>query len=69
MFRKVFLGPLNKPENMKLADINTREIIILVPLLIMIFWIGLYPAPFLNLLNPTVNHLVEIVQSTALALR
>jgi NADH-quinone oxidoreductase subunit M len=40
----------------------------LVPLLILIFWIGLYPQPFFALINPTVDHLVSTLQSAALAL-
>jgi len=69
MFRKIFLGTLSKPENIKLGDLTSREILILIPILVMIFWIGLYPKPMLDLLNPSINHLVEILQSTALALR
>ncbi len=47
MFQKLFLGPVDKEENRTLKDINWREIATLVPLLIFIFWIGLYPSPVL----------------------
>ena len=66
MFQKLFLGPVTHEENKELKDINWREIIILVPLLVLIFWIGLYPKPFLDLMAPTVDKLVTIVQSSAL---
>ncbi|GAB4495494.1 MAG: NADH-quinone oxidoreductase subunit M [Anaerolineales bacterium] len=67
MFQKLFLGPVTKPENRNLLDLNWREIAILVPLLILIFWIGIYPKPFFNLMAPAVDHLVQIMQSPILA--
>jgi NADH-quinone oxidoreductase subunit M len=65
MFQKLFLGPADKEENIKLKDLNWREIVTLVPLLIFIFWIGLYPKPFFSLLAPAVDHLVTGVQAAA----
>jgi NADH-quinone oxidoreductase subunit M len=58
MFEKVFLGPVKLPENAALKDINLREIVTLLPLLVMIFWIGLHPQPFLTLIAPAVNKLL-----------
>ena len=66
MFQKMFLGPLDKEENKSLKDLNVREIITLVPLLIFIFWIGLYPMPFFNLMAPAVDKLVTFVQTAAM---
>jgi len=67
MFQKMFLGPLDKDENQKLKDLNVREIVTLVPLLILIFWIGLYPKPFFDLMAPAVDHLSAALQAAALA--
>jgi NADH-quinone oxidoreductase subunit M len=67
MFQKLFLGPLDKEENKVLKDINWREIVTLVPLLIFIFWIGLYPRPFFTLMAPAVGKLVGIIQAAAAA--
>ncbi len=67
MFQKLFLGPVSKEENKGLLDLNLREIIVLLPLVVLIFWIGLYPAPFFNLIGPTVDHLVAGLQSVAVA--
>jgi NADH-quinone oxidoreductase subunit M len=69
MFQKMFLGKAENPKNEGLADLNWREITVMVPLLILIFWIGLYPAPFLNLMAPSVNHIVAALQGAAVALR
>lgn len=68
MFEKVFLGPVSHAENQGLADLSAREIITLAPLLLLIFWIGLYPQPFFNLLNPTVQNLAALAQSSVVAL-
>lgn len=67
MFQKMFLGPVTKEENRSLKDLNWREIVVLVPVLILIFWIGLYPDPFFNLMGPTVDKVVAAVQSVAVA--
>ena len=67
MFQKMFLGPQGeivdevKKHGHALRDLNWREIVTVVPLLIFIFWIGLYPAPFFNLMAPAVNHLVGML--------
>jgi NADH-quinone oxidoreductase subunit M len=67
MFQKLFLGPVDKEENRVLLDLNWREIVTLVPLLIFIFWIGLYPSPFFNLMESSVAKLVENLQVAAMA--
>ncbi len=68
MFQKLFLGPVTKDENRNLKDLNWREIVTLLPLLILIFWIGLYPKPFFNLMAPAVDQLVAAIQAGAVAM-
>jgi NADH-quinone oxidoreductase subunit M len=67
MYQKLFLGPVTHEENRRLLDLNAREIITLVPLLILIFWIGLYPKPFFDLMGPTVEQLAGYIQSVTVA--
>ncbi len=67
MFQRMFMGPLDKEENKKLKDLGWREVVTLAPLIILIFWIGLYPAPFLHLMSPSVGKLLAAVQTAALA--
>jgi NADH-quinone oxidoreductase subunit M len=67
MFQKLFLGPVDKEENRVLKDLNAREVITLLPLIILIFWIGLYPKPFFNLIAPSVEQLVSVIQTAAMA--
>jgi len=67
MFQKMFLGSEGsivegvKKHGHALRDLNARELITIIPLLIFIFWIGLYPAPFFNLMAPAVNNLVAML--------
>ncbi len=67
MFQKMFLGPAGSiTREHKLRDLNWREIATLVPLLIFIFWIGLYPKPFFALIDPAVENLVAAVQAAVM---
>ncbi len=68
MFQKLFLGPVTNKKNEGLKDLNLRELAIIVPLLVLIFWIGLYPKPFFDLMGPTVDNLVQLFQSGTMAL-
>jgi NADH-quinone oxidoreductase subunit M len=68
LFQKLFLGPVDKEENRSLKDVNLREVITLVPLLVLIVWIGLYPQPFFNLMAPSVDKLVTVIQGAMVAL-
>jgi NADH-quinone oxidoreductase subunit M len=67
MFQKMFLGPQGeiveevKKHGHGIRDLNWREIATVVPLLILIFWIGLYPKPFFALMAPAVEHLVAML--------
>src|SRR5688572_13148551 len=74
MFQKMFLGPQGeiidevKSHGHGIRDLNWREILTITPLLIFIFWIGLYPAPFFDLMAPAVDKLVAALQTAALAM-
>jgi NADH-quinone oxidoreductase subunit M len=64
MYQRVFFGPLDNPENEKLEDLNFREIAYLLPLIVLCFWIGLYPKPFFRFLEQPVNYIVAKVDES-----
>ncbi|MFN2190126.1 MAG: NuoM family protein [Candidatus Promineifilaceae bacterium] len=68
MFQRVFMGPLDNPENKALRDVNRRELVIFVAFLIFIVFIGIYPSPFFNMMDSSVQWLVDSVGSAALAM-
>lgn len=62
MFKRVFFGAegeLVSDKHHPLTDLNLRELVVLAPLVIMVFWMGLFPNQFLNLTKASINHLVE----------
>ncbi len=61
LYQRTMWGKLDKPENMKLSDLNAREIATLVPLAALAFWIGLYPRPFFQILEAPVAKIVQQV--------
>lgn len=67
MFQKMFLGPVDKEENRILKDLNWREVVTLVPLLVFVFWIGLYPKPFFTLMAASVGKLLAGMSGAGIA--
>src|SRR6202161_3499501 len=63
LYQRVFFGTVTNPKNEKLHDLTPREVLTFVPLLIMAFWIGLYPKPFFQILEQPVNQIVQNVRA------
>ena len=59
LYQRTMFGKCDNPKNQVLKDLNLREIVTLVPLVIWAFWIGLYPKPFFNVLDKPVTAIVE----------
>jgi NADH-quinone oxidoreductase subunit M len=69
LFQKMFQGEVTHEENKALPDLSARELWLMVPLLVLIFWIGLYPQPFFDLMAPSVQQLVDGLSAAAVALK
>ena len=69
MFQRVFMGPLDKPENKGLRDVNRRELVVFIAFLIFIVWIGIYPNPYFEVMDASVERLVDTVGSAVLAMQ
>src|SRR5881296_1868725 len=63
--QRVIFNPLDKSVNEKLADLSLREIAVLVPLLACIVWIGVYPKPILQRMEPSARQLIQSVRFNA----
>jgi NADH-quinone oxidoreductase subunit M len=61
LYQRTMFGKNENPANQNLLDLNARELATLIPLIVMAFWIGLYPAPFFRVLDKPVNKLVETI--------
>ena len=59
MFRRVMFGPLENPENKNLTDLNLREILVMLPVTVMMFWMGLFPGAFLSRIEPSVQQFIS----------
>lgn len=59
LYRRVVFGELTKEHLMKIADLDRREILIFAPLVIIVLWMGIYPASFLDVIDASVVNLVN----------
>jgi NADH-quinone oxidoreductase subunit M len=62
LYRKVVLGPLEKPSLAGIRDVETREVVIFAPLLILTILFGVYPKPVLDMSAVSVTALVTSYQ-------
>jgi len=61
LYQRVMFGKLENPANMSLKDLTVREFATFLPLIVMAFWIGIFPKPFLNVLDKPVEKVIRIV--------
>jgi NADH-quinone oxidoreductase subunit M len=61
LYQRVMFGPVTHSANEHLPDLNLREYATLVPLVILAFWIGIYPKPFFALIEKPVENIVRQV--------
>jgi NADH-quinone oxidoreductase subunit M len=62
--QRIAFGPITKPANERLLDLDLREMAILAPLVVFVFWIGFYPDPLLTVMHTTVQHLLVQVRAS-----
>jgi NADH-quinone oxidoreductase subunit M len=59
MLQRVVLGQPQNPTISQLTDLSMRELATVVPLAVLILWIGLYPSPLMEMMDASVMHLVQ----------
>ncbi len=62
MYQRVMHGPITNQKILSFKDINKREIGYLVPIIILMFWMGIYPQTFLRKMDASVSNLVNRIQ-------
>jgi len=60
--QRIIFNPLDKEENKSLVDLSPRELAVLLPLLLGIIWMGLYPKPVLERMESSTQQYVEHLQ-------
>ncbi len=63
LYQRTMFGTVDNPKNENLPDLNLREWATFTPLLILAVWIGLYPKPFLDRLETSVDRVMTRVSS------
>lgn len=66
-YKKMFFGVVTKDENRNLPDVNKRELIALIPLVLITIWLGIYPKPVLGTINSSVEAVVSLMHEKALS--
>ena len=61
LYQRVFWGPLDNPANKNVPDLNRRELGLLLALVAVMVWIGIYPGTFFTLIDEPVNYVVRKV--------
>jgi NADH-quinone oxidoreductase subunit M len=67
LYQRTMFGSLDKPENQNLKDLNWRERWTLIPIIVLCIWIGVYPKPFLKVIEVPVQNIVERIHPEMLA--
>lgn len=62
MYQRVFMGTLESDSNRALADLNVRETVILVPIVILALWMGSYSSTFLGRMESSVQKVVDRIE-------
>ena len=58
VYRRIIFGKLDKENLMSIKDLSYREIIVFAPLILLVFWMGVYPSPFLDVMSASVENLI-----------
>ena len=67
MYQRVVFGPVTHEENQRLGDLTGRERLVFAPLIVLIFWMGVAPQPFLDRMQPSLDRVITMVQTRAVA--
>jgi len=61
LYRRVVFGALVKDSLKSISDLSAREMLVFAPLIVLTVWMGVHPAPFLDVMHASVQNVVERV--------
>ncbi|HEY1385724.1 MAG TPA: hypothetical protein VGF43_19015, partial [Dongiaceae bacterium] len=62
LYRRVIFGKLEKDDVKAMLDLSPREVAIFLPLILIVLWMGIYPASFTSITGPTIDRLISNYQ-------
>jgi NADH-quinone oxidoreductase subunit M len=65
LYRRVVFGDITNGEVRAMGDLHIRELVIFVPIILMVLWIGLYPKPYIKAMEPSMQNLITQVTKDA----
>jgi NADH-quinone oxidoreductase subunit M len=66
LYQRMMFGELTREENRRLTDLSGREIALLVPIVVLMFWIGIYPNTVLRKMDVATTQILEQMRSKPL---
>jgi NADH-quinone oxidoreductase subunit M len=63
-YQRMFTGPITVEENRRLTDLGVREVAILAPIAALVLFLGLYPKPALDRIEPSVDAILQRIEAT-----
>lgn len=64
-YKRVFHGPITNDANLRIPDLRPREMVMLAPILVLIAFIGVYPKPFLDRIEPSAQKVVDQLRDSS----
>ncbi|MDQ3280940.1 MAG: NADH-quinone oxidoreductase subunit M [Acidobacteriota bacterium] len=61
LYQRVFWGPLDNPANAAVPDVNRRELGLMMALVVVMIWLGVYPKPVFDIIEKPVDYIVQKV--------
>jgi NADH-quinone oxidoreductase subunit M len=66
IYKRTFFGPITNESNLKLKDLNAKETWALVPLVLVVVWLGIHPKPILDPVDKSVTETIKLMQIKAI---
>jgi NADH-quinone oxidoreductase subunit M len=63
LYRRVVFGVITRDDVRAMLDLNWREVVVFVPMVAVVLWMGIYPRAFLKPIQPSIANLIQSVQS------